>query len=285
MIRYPPLAISGSYPFEIDQESCYGRVKLGRISVNHRESLVIPRGQEATAVRTGAYPQQDENQSRPSTLTHAFTKQLLIAVLSLISGGAMAIEEPDYTVVASYETFEVRDYKPYILAEVTVKGELDAASNEGFRLLAGYIFGKNHRQNAAENVSSNAKISMTAPVVVSEVSGPEKIAMTAPVNVTQAGAETFRVQFTMPRDYTLETLPVPDDPRVSIRLIPARRVAVREYSGTWSQTRYQEEKDQLLLGLSKAGLKAVGEAEFARYNSPYSLWFLRRNEVWIPVAP
>lgn len=257
----------------------------GRISVNDLESLAIPRVQGATEARAGFYPHENESQSRQRILTFAFTKQLLIVVLSLISGGAMAIEEPDYTVVASYETFEVRDYKSYILAEVTIKGELDTASNEGFRLLAGYIFGKNHRQNAAENVSTNAKISMTAPVVVSEVSGPEKIAMTAPVNVTQEGAETFRIQFTMPREYTLETLPLPDDPRVSIRLSPARRVAVREYSGTWSQTRYQEERDQLLSGLSKAGLKAVGEAEFARYNSPYSLWFLRRNEVWIPVAP
>jgi hypothetical protein len=256
-----------------------------RMTVTDPESLAIMREQGATESRNGVYPWLNQDRSLQGTLAPQLLIQLLIAVLSLISGGAMAIEEPDYTVVATYETFEVRDYKPYILAEVTVKGELDAVSNEGFRLLAGYIFGKNHRPNLPKNVATKEKISMTAPVVVSEVSGPEKIAMTAPVNVTQAGAETYRIQFTMPREYTLETLPVPDDPNVSIRLCPARRVAVREYSGTWSQTRYQEEKDQLLLGLSKAGLKAVGEAEFARYNSPYSLWFLRRNEVWIPVAP
>ena len=196
----------------------------------------------------------------------------------------MAIEEPDYTVVASHEDFEVRDYKPYILAEVTVSGELNEASNRGFGLLAGYIFGKNHRQKSSTGDTSSEKITMTAPVVVSAASEPEKIAMTAPVNVVAAGSGSYRVQFTMPKDYTLQTLPLPDDSRVSLKVVPARRLAVRQYSGTWSQTRYEEEKNILLSSLTKAGLKAIGEPEFARYNSPYSLWFLRRNEIWIPIA-
>lgn len=196
----------------------------------------------------------------------------------------MAIEEPEYTVVASHEDFEVRDYKPYILAEVTVSGEINEASSEGFGLLAGYIFGKNHRPKSSTSSTSTEKISMTAPVVVSAATESEKISMTGPVSVAAEG-KSYRVQFTMPKDYTMETLPVPDDSRVSLKPVPARRLAVRQYSGTWSQARYEEEKSLLVASLIKAGLKALGEPEFARYNSPFSLWFLRRNEIWIPVAP
>jgi hypothetical protein len=204
---------------------------------------------------------------------------------SILSEVAMAIEEPEYTVIKDYDTFEVREYQPLTIAEVTIKGDQEEASNQGFRLLAGYIFGKNHQRAIDGEATISKKIEMTAPVVVTPAADPQKIAMTAPVQVVAGGSGSYRVQFTMPKSYHLENLPVPDDPRVSLKSVPARRVAVRQYSGSWSMTRYEEEKAILDTGIKKAGLRPLGEAEFARYNSPYALWFLRRNEVWIPVAP
>ena len=207
---------------------------------------------------------------------------LALLLVGLFSGAAMAIEEPVYEVVRHQDEFEVRDYKPYILAEVSVTGELDDATSQGFRILASYIFGKNHPKMPQDGQGAE-KISMTAPVTVIQQPSSQKIEMTAPVTVIGEGPETYKVRFTMPKAYTMQSLPLPDDERVTLWEVPARRVAVREYSGTWSQDRYHEEKSILLEALRKAGLTPAGEPEFSRYNSPFSLWFLRRNEVWIPI--
>jgi hypothetical protein len=182
---------------------------------------------------------------------------------------ADAIEEPKYTMVRKYGDFEVRQYAPYLVAEVVVPGPAEAAGNQGFRILAGYIFGKNHGER---------KISMTAPVTQS--SAPTKIAMTAPVIQTEAGG-AYVVRFTMPREFTRETLPEPLDSRVQIREIPGGRFAVIRYSGSWSEQNYRSHLEQLEHGARTAGLRTTGPAVYARYNSPFTPWFLRRNEIWL----
>src|SRR5512142_2020168 len=135
---------------------------------------------------------------------------------------AMAIDEPGYTVVRKDDAFEVRRYEPYLVAETVVNAPAEEAGNQGFRILAAYIFGEN---------KGARKIEMTAPVAQT----PTKIAMTAPVAQT-ATSEGYVVQFAMPREWTLETLPEPTDPRVKLRAIPARTLAVIGYSETWSQS-------------------------------------------------
>jgi hypothetical protein len=196
---------------------------------------------------------------------------LLAGILSLGAGNAMAIEEPGYTVVEQADDFELRLYEPYLVAETLVEGEFSEVGNEGFRRLAGYIFGKNRKDESIE---------MTAPV--NQAPGPEKISMTAPVS-QEVKSGMWRITFTMPAEYTLETLPVPLDDRVILKQEPARLMAVIRYSGTWSQNRYQEKEARLLSLIGERGLKAVGEPVFARYNPPFTLWFLRRNEVLIQV--
>jgi hypothetical protein len=184
----------------------------------------------------------------------------------------MAIEKPSYTVVEKKDGFELRDYPSYLVAETVVGGSREEAGNAGFRILAGYIFGKNRGEK---------KIAMTAPVTQSE---PAKIAMTAPV--AQAGEEgRWTIQFMMPAAYTLETLPEPLDPAVSFRVMPARRVAAHTYSGTWSASRYEEHLATLRAALASAGLMAVGEPTWARYDPPYMPWFLRTNEILLELAP
>ena len=164
----------------------------------------------------------------------------------------MAINEPGYTVVRTDDVFEVRRYEPYVVAETVVNAAAEEAGNQGFRILAGYIFGQNQ--------------------------GARKIEMTAPV-AQSATSEGYEVQFAMPREWTLETLPEPTDPRVKLRAIPARTVAVIRYSGTWSQSNYEENLKNLQDALAKAGVKWHGAAIWARYDPPWMPWFLRRNEI------
>ena len=196
---------------------------------------------------------------------------LLIGSFSLGAGEAMAIEESSYTVVEQVDDFELRMYEPSIVAETLVEGEFSEVGSEGFRRLAGYIFGKNRKQES---------IDMTAPV--SQESASEKIAMTAPVNQETVDGK-WRITFTMPDEYSMETLPVPLDDRVILKQEPGRLIAAIRYSGTWSRDRYQEKEASLRSLIGEHGLKVVGEPVFARYNAPYTLWFLRRNEVLIPV--
>ena len=184
---------------------------------------------------------------------------------------AMATEEAKYSVVKKDEAFELRDYASHIVAETLVAGDINDASNKAFGKLFGYISGKNQ---------SRSKVAMTAPV--SQAPAAEKIAMTAPVGQQSVGSK-WAVSFMMPASYTMQTLPKPDDPSVILREVPARRVASIRYSGLWSDARYREHKLQLEAWILKNKMKASGEANWARYDPPFKPWFLRRNEILIPV--
>jgi len=196
---------------------------------------------------------------------------LAAAVIIIGAADAMAIEEAKFNVVKKDGRFEVRDYEPHILAETVVEGDIEQAGSKAFRKLFRYISGDN---------SSREKVEMTAPV--SQEPGGEKIEMTAPVG--QQGAQgQWTVSFMMPASYTLETLPEPDDPNISLRLVPALRMAAVRYSGFWSEKKYLQHKNKLEAWINEEGLTIVGDPVWARYNAPFTLWFLRRNEILIPV--
>ena len=193
-------------------------------------------------------------------------------IASLLFGrDVQAIEETKYEVIEREGNFELRQYSPHIVAETLVEGDFSKAGNEAFRRLAGYINGHNRRKQT---------ISMTAPV--SQEPDIVKIPMTAPVNQEGAGGK-WRFTFLMPAEYSLETLPESLDYRVELREVPERLMAALKYSGSWSKSRYEEKKKQLMQEIEKRGLKQMGEPVFARYNPPFMPWFLRRNEVLIPV--
>jgi hypothetical protein len=199
--------------------------------------------------------------------------RILLTMMVIMIGAtdAMAIEEAAYQVVKKEDRFEVRDYAPYILAETIVEGEMKEAGNIAFRRLFKYISGDNRSQD---------KVAMTAPV--SQVLEGEKIEMTAPVGQQNVQGR-WAVSFMMPASYTLETLPVPVDQKVSLRQVPARRLAAVRYSGTWSKKNYLRYMQELESWINDEGLTIVGEPIWARYNPPFTLWFLRRNEILIPV--
>ena len=188
-------------------------------------------------------------------------------------GAAMATEQPEYTVVAEHAGFELRRYAPMILAETEVDGGFERAGNVAFRRLFDYISGANR---------ARTKIAMTAPVVQEPAS--EEIAMTAPV--VQEGAEDgWRVAFVVPGKYTPDTAPEPTDPRVELRVVPERLVAALRFSGTWGADRFQEHEEELRRRLDGENLEPAGDAVYARYDPPFKPWFLRRNEILIPVQP
>ncbi len=183
----------------------------------------------------------------------------------------MAIEEPKFKSILKEDEIELREYEPSIVAETEVAGDFEGSGTEGFRRLAGYIFGGNRQKT---------KIEMTAPVGLSK---GQKIEMTAPVGLAASASGKFMVSFTMPASLTLETLPVPNDERVKLRLIPSHKLAVLRYSGTWSEERYRVREETLRNWIKSKGMKESGPAIFARFNAPFTPWFLRRNEVHLPV--
>lgn len=194
----------------------------------------------------------------------------------------MATEEPAYEVVREGPVFELRRYQPQLLAETEVQGRFDKVGGKAFGILADYIFGNNQ---AAE------KIAMTAPVTQRPAASDDdqagtRIEMTAPVTQrpAQADADSFIISFVMPERFTLETVPRPNDPRVTLREEPVRLMAVLRYAGGWGESKYRNHETQLLDAVRAAGLTPVGEPLYARYNSPFSLPFLRRNEVMVEVA-
>ena len=189
----------------------------------------------------------------------------------LFGRDVQAIEETKHEVIESEGDFELRQYPPHIVAETLVEGDFITVGNEAFRRLAGYINGQNRRKQT---------IPMTAPV--SQEADSVKIPMTAPVNQERAG-EKWRIAFLMPAAYALETLPEPLDSRVELKKVPERLMAALKYSGTWSKSRYEVKQEQLMEWIERRGLKQIGEPVFARYNPPFTPWFLRRNEVLIPV--
>ncbi len=208
------------------------------------------------------------------SLSFAFGKILFAALLSTtIAMPSHATPEPEYQVVKSLADFEVRQYAAYTVAEVVVTGPADKAGGQAFPILSGYIFGKNKGER---------KFEMTAPVTQAVV--PTKLEMTAPVTQTTAPGG-FLVQFVLPKGVTVANAPEPLDTRVQLREVPAAQVAVIRYSGFWSQSNDNDQLAKLQAAMRAANLPWTGEAVYSRYNAPFTPWFLRRNEVWLHLAP
>jgi hypothetical protein len=196
----------------------------------------------------------------------------LAALFALItSPSAMAVEEPDFKVLEKDGSFELRQYAPYVVAETRVEAGFEDAGSIAFQRLFRYISGNNVAQ---------AKIAMTAPVAQSP---GEKIDMTAPVSQSADG-NAYLVAFTLPSTYTLATAPQPRDGSIRIRAVPAQLVACWRYSGRWTTGNYLEHESLLRERIEARGFVARGVPVLARYNPPFTPWFLRRNEVLIPVA-
>lgn len=208
---------------------------------------------------------------------------LLLSGLLLISGETMAIEEPSYTVLSQVEDFELRRYDEQLVAQTWVSGDQDTASRQGFKILADYIFGNNTAPSG-----ESSKISMTAPVTMQSDNlngqASQKIAMTAPVSMQQNNGK-WRVQFTMPSQYTMQTLPKPNNPDVKIVQVPAQTYGVIKFSGLAGSKKVAKKTETLKSWMQTQKLMITGTPELARYNPPWTLPFMRRNEVMMAYQP
>ena len=194
-------------------------------------------------------------------------KYLVLAVISLVSvGEALAIEEPAFHLIAQFNDIEIRQYPPFIVAETIVVGDMATASNAGFWLIANYIFGNNKSVDGVADQPSQ-KIAMTAPVTVERV------------NLT----EQWRVQFVMPRAYTMSRLPHPVNEAVILREVPEKRYAVLVFDWFAGEEKAEEKARELLAWIASKNLHAIAPFQLARYNPPWTLPFFRRNEILIEI--
>lgn len=219
----------------------------------------------------------------------------LLAGVGQLVGIRAGTEQPPYQVVGRVGEAEIRRYAPQIAAEAVVEGPVETARNEGFRRVAGYIFGDNTTRASVamtapvvqgrEAGGGSQSIAMTSPVVQSRAGQSQSIAMTSPVVQQPAGTETWSIQFIMPSKYTLETLPRPNDPRVRLVEIPARTFAVVRFSGLGRPAAVAEHERALDDALKGSAWRVTGEAVTWYYDPPWTLPFMRRNEVARPVEP
>jgi len=206
-------------------------------------------------------------------------------LLSLLCiGNAMAIEEPKYEVIQVDGPFEIRKYAPILVAETFVDGDMDEASNKGFRLIADFIFGNNQLADS----NANSKIAMTAPVTVEPVS--QKIAMTAPVTVEPQSSETnmqaakkWRIHFVMPSQYTLTNIPRPKNDAVTLREVPSKYLVVYTYSWLNTMSRVQSKTEEAIDWANRKGLKVIGAPKLSRYDPPWTPPMFKRNEIMLEV--
>ncbi|MFC1875695.1 heme-binding protein [Thermodesulfobacteriota bacterium] len=189
--------------------------------------------------------------------------------------GIRTSEEASYNVIDKGDQIEIRDYEELVVVETYVNADYDEAGNIAFKKLFAYISGEN---------ISKTKIAMTAPVMSKEGDAPagDKIPMTSPV-LGQRQAKGWRYSFVLPTGYTLEAAPLPSDPEVKLAVIPRKKVAVIRYSGSWKEQTMREKSEKLVEWIQTNGLERLSSPRSARYDPPWTLPFLRRNEIMIDV--
>lgn len=203
-------------------------------------------------------------------LETSFFALILVGLFLFTTPIAMATEEPSYRVITQSEPFEIRQYPPLIVAQVEVPGDLSEASSAGFRLIANYIFGN--------NISVRDGGLTTAEPV------PEKIAMTVPVIAEgKADKKTWLIQFVMPKQYTMDTLPKPNNPQVKLVPIGPQKLAVIRFTGFVGDEKVQEKTAELMAWIQSKNEVVSGNPRLARYNPPWSIPWMRRNEILIPI--
>lgn len=195
------------------------------------------------------------------------------------------VETPSYNVEKKEDSFEIRTYSSYILAQVDVESDFDGALRNGFEILAHYIFGGNRKRESIpmtapvseEKVSGSDEIPMMAPVT------SEKIAMTAPVTEEQAGERAYRISFAMPSKFTLETLPEPLDKRITFKVVESRRTAAKRFSGRVHEKLAIQKTEELRAWLSRNGIMPKSDFVIALYDPPYIPGIFRRNEIIVDI--
>ncbi len=209
--------------------------------------------------------------SNKKKMSYGFLTFIFLFNIFFYNGEILAIEEIEYQTENKGKYYEIRNYKPIIVAQVNINKEFKESSNRGFKILFDYIQGAN---------ISKTEIPMTTPVTQRANSIDVEAKGTYIQTKTTGG---YLIQFKMPNEMKLNDLPKPEDDRIQLLEIPARKLAVYTYTGSWSESRYLDMLGKFITELEKDKILTVGDPIFARYNSPFKIWFLRRNEIWLQI--
>ncbi len=188
---------------------------------------------------------------------------LLIAMLFFLNQGCYMIglghtPEPEYQVLDKEKSFEVRKYQELLIAETEVEEEdFRKAGKAGFPRLAGYIFGKNEEK--------------------------KKIEMTAPVFMKKNPNKKWTMTFILPEEYRSQKTPTPLNRKISIKKLNQKAFAVIQFSGFFTINNFQKHTDKLKKWIKSKGYQVLSEPIFAGYDPPFTLFFLKRNEVLIEI--
>ncbi len=185
--------------------------------------------------------------------------------------GIRTADQPTYQVLNDDGHIQIRHYPALVVAETEIMADYKNSSNQGFQRLADYIFGNNQKQQ---------KMAMTAPVIQEQQT--ETLAMTAPVFQQKSG-DVWLMAFVLPKGYSVLTAPVPNDQAVIIKELPEKKVAVIQYTGSLCEAGIEENAETLKSWLTQQGYKALSPSRSAAYDPPWTLPFLRRNEVHIDI--
>lgn len=242
-------------------------------------SIGLPRNHWHLAGTCNRYTMTINAQQRE--LTAGFVpRPVFVLIIALLQSGCSlfgirSAEEAGYTILVDQDRFQVRQYKALVVAETVVDKSFDEAGKIAFKRLFGYISGANRAQ---------AEIAMTAPVMAldEDSTGGEKISMTAPVT-GEKSTRGWRFAFVLPAEYSLQDAPVPTNPDVNLALVPARKVAVLRYTGSWSEPGYRSNLKLLQDWMHRNQFEAASLPRVAGYDPPWTLPFLRRNEVLIDI--
>ena len=202
---------------------------------------------------------------------------ILLIVVVLVFGAAMIgpimsnVEVPAYKILKKEQNIEIRQYPPLIIAEVKTAGSRQASIGDGFRILADFIFGNNEGEK---------QLSMNGPITQQE---GIKIAMTAPVQQEKTDTE-WAISFIMPSKFSIDTIPNPINDRIKIIQIPSKRYAVITFSGRSTEANLTKHTNELEIYMNGSSYSKVGNAKYAFYNPPWTLPFLRRNEVQFEIS-
>ena len=208
------------------------------------------------------------------TYNPTMKSSIFLTLFLVFLNSSMAADEPEFNLAFKDNNLEIREYEPKVIAQISVIGDFDEASSKGFKVLANYIFGNNN------GAGGSLKIDMTAPVVMQPLS--ELIDMTAPV-ITEGENTKWKVSFIMPKEYTLNTLPKPNDKNIKIFSLPAEKYAVIVFSGLVRELSYNKQARLLHNFIKNKNLTTLGPLQIARYNPPWTLPFFRRNELMIRI--
>ncbi len=214
-------------------------------------------------------------------LRSTFACLLVTLSVSSLHAQLFSLEQPKFQSLEKDAQYELRLYKPMLVAEVVVEGDLTSAGKEGARLVKQYIFREGPNASLDQKEQAFEQISMTLPVTMEKKQ--EKISMTLPVTMEAKSKSSYRLHFVMPSSYTLDTLPKSADPRVTIRAIPEQRFATIRFSKFSTEANVAEQTSLLVKWMDKKGLVASGAPQFARYDPPSVPPLLRRSEILIPV--